>query len=113
MTSVNGNTSPRALCVPYDNRRSGTEPFQTLHRGAESNPHGFHLRFVAILPARPEEPPEAIFPAPGYDVNVKVRHTLANAIVDGQEGAFRSERFFHSKAKGLGGGEEGPDLASR
>src|ERR1017187_7348019 len=108
-----GNTSPRALGVPYNVRRSGTGLFQTLHGIAENNPHGLHFRFVAILPTRPEKSPEAILLTPGHDMNVKVRHALADGIVDGKEGAFRSEPFFYGQTKGLGGGEQGPDQDGR
>ncbi len=69
----------------------------------------FDLLRVFVGAPRPEEPLQAIPFAPRHDVHVKMRNTLADAIVDGHEGAFR----LHALEDGLGEqpdvGEEGAD----
>jgi hypothetical protein len=63
--------------------------------------------------ARPEEPLEAVSSMPGDHVDVQVRDALADAIVDGHEGAICPHALFHGASEELGVPEERGDLLGR
>ncbi len=71
-------------------------------------------RFLAgIGNARPEEASQSVFPAPGHDVDVQVRHALAHAIVDGDKGTVGAHARFDGARQALGGREQRLDLRRR
>ena len=55
---------------------------------------------------RPEEAAQLVTLGPGHDVQVQVRHRLADHVVDGHEGALRAECAAHRLGDPLGGAEQ-------
>jgi hypothetical protein len=49
--------------------------------------HRDHRFYIFVRLARPEEPFEAVFAAAWHDMDMQMGDTLADAIVDGDEGA--------------------------
>ena len=60
---------------------------------------------AGIFGARPQETAEAILLAAGDDVHMQVGHTLTDAIVDDDEGAFGMHSIDYGARKGAGSGE--------
>lgn len=59
--------------------------------------------------AGPEEPAQPIALGPRHDMDVQVRHGLADHVVHRHEGALGAERFRHRPGDGPGGAEQGTD----
>ncbi len=80
---------------------------------AQSLPYGlFDLSDVLVIPIRPPGPEEAseAIPAPSRDdVNVEVRHALADPVVDGNERAVRVQAQLDRPGQRLDVREQGTD----
>jgi hypothetical protein len=61
----------------------------------------------------PKEAPQSILSSPGDDVDVKVGDALADAVVDGDEGAFRPQPALNRLCEQLNVSEEGWYKAGR
>jgi hypothetical protein len=77
----------------------GPQPGLPASYGRDGLPDRFRdtsrsLVAFVLLP-RPEKAPQAILVAPGHDVDVQVRHTLAHAVIDRNERALGAHRQLH------------------
>src|SRR5439155_11356863 len=66
-----------------------------------------------VAEPRPEEAAQAVLLAPGHDVDVEVRHALADAVVDGHEAAVRLHPVLHRRGQRAGPQEERTDARGR
>ena len=69
------------------------------------------LRFSHMLLARmrlpgPEETTQAVLLFPGHNMDMQVRNALADAIIDGNEGAVGAHAFLDGASEQLHVGEE-------
>ena len=62
--------------------------------------------FIRVWMARPEEPFQTVLVATRHHVDVEMRDTLADPIVDRDERTFRSQSPFQRTGKELGNGKE-------
>ena len=62
--------------------------------------HGEHFSLL-IWPTRPEKTSQAVAALSRNDVDVQMRHALADDVVDGDKGAFRLHNFLHFSSEHL------------
>src|SRR3954453_11500983 len=69
--------------------------FELVYSAHHCGPCLFHVRWVTIFTARPEESLQAIAFSSWNYMEVQVRHALTHTIVDGHERALCCQCFFH------------------
>jgi hypothetical protein len=69
--------------------------------------HGSDRRLIFVGLARPEEALEAIFAPTWHNMDVQVRDTLADAVVDGDEGTMGLQAMLDRSRQELGVGHQG------
>jgi len=70
-----------------------------FHYTSERCTRFFEMFVIAILLPWPEKSPQPVSLGSWYHVYVKMRHALADTIVDGDERTLSSQAFLHSNCQ--------------
>src|SRR6266511_5933702 len=101
-------------CLLSGVRRLGGAPRLQLGDGRAQSLLNLQDGFLILVGVpRPEKTFQAVLPPARHDVDVQMRNTLADVVVDGDQGAMSFQALLHSACQQLGVGEQRCDQSKR